>query len=74
MDACVCSNEKALIFSGSSGSTFSMLIASFRTAVGLNSTLYGPSLQRSFQGVPFKNKVNPWFEEYYGRLKIDYVM
>ena len=67
MDACICSNDKALVFSGSAGSSFSMLIASFRTAMGLSSTLYGPSLKTSFQGVPFQN---PWYEEYYGMLKI----
>ena len=67
MDACICSNEKATIFSGSAGSSFSMLIASFRTAVGLGSTLYGASLKTSFQGMPFQN---PWYDEYYGQLHI----
>jgi hypothetical protein len=49
-----------MYFSGTTFSTFSKLIASFRTAGGLNSKLYGAS---------WKNE-HHWYDEYYGMLKI----
>jgi hypothetical protein len=60
LDACICSDRKAAKFTGTSYSTFSMLIAAMRTANGVPNNMF---LSNSYG----KEQL---YHEYYGQLNL----
>jgi hypothetical protein len=60
LDACICSDHKAAKFTGTSFSTFSMLIAAMRTANGVHNNIF---LSNSYGN-------EQWYHEYYGQLNL----
>jgi hypothetical protein len=60
LDACICSDRRATKFTGSSFSTFTMLIAAMRTANNVANNVF---LSNDYVG-------RPWYHEYYGNLDL----
>ena len=58
LDACICSDRKAVKFTGSSSSTFTLLIAAMRTANNVDGNVF---LSNDYID-------RTWYHEYYGNL------